>query len=162
DRYGWSGDQVDLDTYFAMARGRQTDDVDVTAMEMTKWFNTNYHYLVPELGHDTKFSLSSSKPFDEHAEAMEEVGIDTVPLLMGRSVSLPLSTPAAGVDERFDPLDLIEDLISVYGEVIEKLAEQGATWVQFDEPAFVEDRTDKELDALRLAYEELAKVHERP
>src|ERR1700741_1566141 len=71
ERYGWSGDTVDLDTYFAMARGRQTDAVDVTAMEMTKWFNTNYHYLVPELGPDTKFSLSSSKPFDEHAEAME-------------------------------------------------------------------------------------------
>jgi 5-methyltetrahydropteroyltriglutamate--homocysteine methyltransferase len=162
ERYGWSGGQVDLDTYFAMARGRQTDDVDVTAMEMTKWFNTNYHYLVPELGPDTTFSLSSSKPFDEHAEAMEEVGIDTVPVLIGPVSFLLLSKPADGVDEGFDPLDLIEDLVSVYGEVIEKLAEQGATWVQFDEPAFVEDRTEKELDALRLAYEELAKVHERP
>jgi 5-methyltetrahydropteroyltriglutamate--homocysteine methyltransferase len=162
ERYGWSGDQVDLDTYFAMARGRQTDDLDVTAMEMTKWFNTNYHYLVPELGPDTKFSLSSSKPFDEHAEAMEELGIDTVPVLIGPVSFLLLSKPADGVDERFQAVDLIEELVSVYGEVIEKLAEQGATWVQFDEPAFVEDRTDKELDALRLAYEELAKVHERP
>jgi 5-methyltetrahydropteroyltriglutamate--homocysteine methyltransferase len=162
ERYGWSGDQVDLDTYFAMARGRQTDDVDVTAMEMTKWFDTNYHYIVPELGPDTKFSLSSSKPFDEHAEAMQEVGIDTVPVLIGPVSFLLLSKPADGVDERFDALDLIEDLVSVYGEVIEKLAEQGATWVQLDEPAFVEDRSDKELDALRLAYEELAKVHERP
>ena len=57
-----------------MARGRQADGVDVTAMEMTKWFDTNYHYLVPELGPDTRFSLSSSKPFDEHAEAMAELG----------------------------------------------------------------------------------------
>jgi 5-methyltetrahydropteroyltriglutamate--homocysteine methyltransferase len=162
ERYGWQGGQVDLDTYFAMARGRQTDDLDVTAMEMTKWFDTNYHYLVPELGPDTRFSLSSKKPFDEHAEAMEELGIDTVPVLIGPVSFLLLSKPADGVDERFDVLDLIEDLVEVYGEVIEKLAEQGATWVQLDEPCFVEDRTEKELDALRLAYEDLCKVHERP
>src|SRR5918996_686205 len=162
ERYGWGGGQIDLDTYFAMARGRQTDDVDVTAMEMTKWFDTNYHYIVPELGPGTKFSLSSSKPFDEHAEAMEEVGIDTVPVLLGPVSLLLLSKLADGADERFVVLDLIEDLVEVYGEVIEKLAAQGATWVQLDEPCFVEDRTEKELDALRLAYEELAKVHERP
>jgi 5-methyltetrahydropteroyltriglutamate--homocysteine methyltransferase len=157
-RYGWSGEQVDLDTYFAMARGRQ----DATAMEMTKWFNTNYHYIVPELGSDTSFSLSSTKPFDGHAEAMEEVGIDTVPVLIGPVSFLLLSKPADGVDERFNPLDLIEPLIEVYGEVIERLAEQGATWVQLDEPCFVEDRDERELDALRLAYEDLAKVRERP
>ena len=162
ERYGWSGDQVDLDTYFAMARGRQTDDQDVTAMEMTKWFDTNYHYIVPELGPDTRFTLSSSKPFDEHAEAMEELGIDTVPVLIGPVSFLLLSKPAEGVSERFDAIDLIEPLVEVYGEVIERLAEQGATWVQFDEPCFVEDRSEKELDALRLAYEELCKVHERP
>jgi 5-methyltetrahydropteroyltriglutamate--homocysteine methyltransferase len=162
ERYGWSGDQVDLDTYFAMARGRQTDDQDVTAMEMTKWFDTNYHYIVPELGPDTRFTLSSSKPFDEHAEAMEELGIDTLPVLIGPVSFLLLSKPAEGVSERFDAVDLIEPLVEVYGEVIERLAEQGATWVQFDEPCFVEDRSEKELDALRLAYEELCKVHERP
>src|SRR5215207_863859 len=157
-RYGWSGDRVDLDTYFAMARGRQ----DATAMEMTKWFNTNYHYIVPELGPDTSFSLSSTKPFDEHAEAMEELGIDTVPVLIGPVSFLLLSKPADGVSEDFSPLDLIEPLVEVYGEVIERLAGQGATWVQLDEPCFVEDRSERELDALRLAYEELAKVHERP
>ncbi len=162
DRYGWSGGEVDLDTYFAMARGRQTADVDVTAMEMTKWFDTNYHYIVPELGPDTRFSLSSSKPFDEHAEAMEELGIDTVPVLVGPVSLLSLSKPADGVSEDFDPLDLIEPLVEVYGEVIERLAEQGATWVQLDEPCFVEDRSERELDALRLAYEELCKVRERP
>jgi 5-methyltetrahydropteroyltriglutamate--homocysteine methyltransferase len=158
ERYGWNGGQVDLDSYFAMARG----DADVTAMEMTKWFDTNYHYIVPELGPDTRFSLSSSKPFDEHAEAMEEAGIDTVPVLIGPVSFLLLSKPADGVDERFDPLDLVEPLVEVYGEVIERLAEQGATWVQLDEPCLVEDRTERELDVLRLAYEELCKVHERP
>jgi 5-methyltetrahydropteroyltriglutamate--homocysteine methyltransferase len=162
ERYGWRGGQVDLDTYFAMARGRQTHEVDVTAMEMTKWFDTNYHYIVPELGPETKFSLSGSKPFDEHAEAMEEVGIDTVPVLIGPVSFLLLSKPAEGTPERFDRVDLVEDLVEVYGEVIERLAEQGATWVQLDEPCFVQDRSEKELDALRLAYEELCKVHERP
>jgi 5-methyltetrahydropteroyltriglutamate--homocysteine methyltransferase len=161
ERYGWEGGQVDLETYFAMARGRQTDDQDVTAMEMTKWFDTNYHYIVPELAPETRFSLSSSKPFDEHAEAMEELGIDTVPVLIGPVSFLLLSKLAEGV-EHFDAVDLIEPLVEVYGEVIERLAEQGATWVQFDEPCFVEDRSEKELDALRLAYEELCKVHERP
>jgi 5-methyltetrahydropteroyltriglutamate--homocysteine methyltransferase len=162
DRYGWSGGQVDLDTYFAMARGRQTDEVDVTAMEMTKWFDTNYHYIVPELGPSTRFSLSSTKPFDEHAEAMEEVGIDTVPVLIGPVSFLLLSKPADGVPDDFDALALVAPLVEVYGEVIEKLAEQGATWVQLDEPCFVEDRSERELDALRLAYEELCKVRERP
>ena len=130
-------------------------------MEMTKWFDTNYHYIVPELGPDTSFSLSSTKPFDEHAEAMEELGIDTVPVLVGPVSFLLLGKSADGVAEDFDRLALLEPLLEVYGEVIERLAEQGATWVQLDEPCFVEDRSERELDALRLAYEELARVHER-
>jgi 5-methyltetrahydropteroyltriglutamate--homocysteine methyltransferase len=161
DRYEHGSGPVDLDTYFAMARGRQEGGVDVTAMEMTKWFDTNYHYIVPELGPRTRFSLSSQKPFDEHAEAMAELGIDTVPVLVGPVSFLLLSKPADGVPEDFDRLSLLEPLIEVYGEVLERLAEQGATWVQFDEPCFVEDRGERELDALRLAYEELAKVQER-
>ncbi len=161
DRYGHESGRVDLDTYFAMARGRQDGGVDVTAMEMTKWFDTNYHYIVPELGPDTRFSLSSNKPFDEHAEAMQELGIDTVPVLVGPVSLLLLSKVADGVAEDFDRLSLLEPLIEVYGEVLERLAEQGATWVQFDEPCFVEDRSERELDALRLAYQALAKVQER-
>jgi 5-methyltetrahydropteroyltriglutamate--homocysteine methyltransferase len=161
ERYGHSGGPVGLDTYFAMARGRQAEGVDVTAMEMTKWFDSNYHYIVPELGPATRFSLSSTKPFDEHAEAMQEVGIDTVPVLVGPVSFLLLGKPADGVDEGFDRLSLLEPLLEVYGEVLERLAEQGATWVQLDEPCFVEDRSEHELGALRFAYEELAKVHER-
>src|SRR3954447_6110834 len=124
ERYGHEGGHVPLDTYFAMARGTK----DATAMEMTKWFDTNYHYIVPELGPETRFALSGAKPFDEHAEAMEEVGIDTIPVLIGPVSFLLLSKAADGVDERFDALDLIEPLVEVYGEVIERLAEQGATW----------------------------------
>src|SRR5918995_2550282 len=161
DRYEHGSGPVDLDTYFAMSRGRQEGGVDVTAMEMTKWFDTNYHYIVPELGPQTRFSLSSQKPFDEHAEAMSELGIDTVPVLVGPVSFLLLSKAADGVPEDFDRLSLLEPLIEVYGEVLERLAEQGATWVQFDEPCFVEDRAERELDGLRLAYEELAKVQER-
>ncbi|MGE5857124.1 MAG: 5-methyltetrahydropteroyltriglutamate--homocysteine S-methyltransferase, partial [Solirubrobacterales bacterium] len=95
-------------------------------------------------------------------EAMEELGLDTVPVLIGPVSFLLLSKPADGVSDDFNALDLLESLVEVYGEVIERLAEQGATWVQLDEPCFVEDRTERELDALRLAYEELCKVRERP
>jgi 5-methyltetrahydropteroyltriglutamate--homocysteine methyltransferase len=144
-----------------MARGRQAEGVDVTAMEMTKWFDTNYHYIVPELGPETKFSLSSDKSFAEHGEAMDKLGIDTVPVLVGPVSLLLLGKSADGVPEDFDRLTLLEPLLEVYGEVLERLAEQGATWVQLDEPCFVEDRSERELDALRLAYEELARVHER-
>jgi 5-methyltetrahydropteroyltriglutamate--homocysteine methyltransferase len=161
DRYGHGRGPVGLDTYFAMGRGRQEGGVDVTAMEMTKWFDTNYHYIVPELGPETSFSLSSTKPFDEHAEAMEELGIDTVPVIVGPVSFLLLAKSADGVSEDFDRLGLLEPLLEVYGEVIERLAGGGATWVQLDEPCFVEDRSERELAALRLAYEELAKVHER-
>ncbi len=160
-RYGAVTESVALDTYFAMARGRQEGGVDVTAMEMTKWFDTNYHYIVPELGPETTFTLASAKPFDEHSEAMEEVGVDTVPVILGPVSFLLLGKSAEGVPEDYDRLSLIEPLLEVYGEVIERLAQQGATWVQLDEPCFVQDRSERELDALRLAYEELAKVHER-
>jgi 5-methyltetrahydropteroyltriglutamate--homocysteine methyltransferase len=161
ERYGHQGGQLPLETYFAMARGRQDADVDVTAMEMTKWFDTNYHYIVPELGPGTRFELSTTKPFDEHAEAMEELGIDTVPVLLGPVSLLLLGKPADGAPERFDRLNLLGPLCEVYGEAIERLAGQGVTWVQLDEPCFAGDRTERELDALRFAYEALAGVHER-
>jgi 5-methyltetrahydropteroyltriglutamate--homocysteine methyltransferase len=161
ERYGHHRGPVDLETYFAMARGRQSGSVDVTAMEMTKWFDTNYHYIVPELGPETRFSLSAEKPFAEHAEAMSALGIDTIPVLVGPVSFLLLSKPADGAPEDFDALTLLEDLLEVYGEVIERLAEQGATWVQLDEPCFVEDRSERELAALGDAYEQLSRVHER-
>src|SRR5918994_4575085 len=161
ERYGWSGGTVDLDTYFAMARGRQSEGVDVTAMEMTKWFDTNYHYIVPELGPETRFSLSSSKPFDEYVEAEEAIGAATVPVLVGPVSFLPLSKPAEDAPEDFDPLTLLEPLLGVYGEVVEGLAQHGAEWVQLDEPCFVANRTGPELAALERAYRVLGGVHER-
>src|SRR3954469_7483905 len=140
-----------LDAYFAAARGT----TDTPALEMTKWFDTNYHYIVPELGTDTSFALGSSKPFDEHAEA-KALGIETKPVLVGPLTFLLLSKPA---EHGFDPLTLLDPLLDVYAEVLGKL---DAEWVQLDEPAFVEDRSDRELDLLARAYEHLNAVERRP
>ena len=146
--------------YFAMARGRQEGDVDVTAMEMTKWFDTNYHYIVPELGPETSFSLSSTKPFDEHAEAMEELGIDTVPVIVGPVPSCCSASPRRGARGLRPPGPARAAARGLRrGDRAPRRA--GRDWVQLDEPCFVEDRSERELDALRLAYEELGKVHER-
>ena len=159
-RYEHPGGDVDLDTYFAMARGRQAGGVDVTAMEMTKWFDTNYHYIVPELGPDTVFSLSSSKPFDEFDEA-KALGIVTKPVLLGPVSFLLLGKSADGEPEEFDRLTLLEPLLDVYVEVLERLGRQGAEWVQLDEPAFVMDRGEADVEALRRAYERLGQIARR-
>jgi 5-methyltetrahydropteroyltriglutamate--homocysteine methyltransferase len=154
DRYGFTGDEVDLDTYFAMARGTQ----DATAMEMTKWFDTNYHYIVPELAPDTPFGLRSSKPFEHYAEA-RELGIETKPVLVGPVSFLLLGK---GPDEDFDRLSLLDWVLKPYEEALRRLGELGAEWVQLDEPAFVQDRSGTELSALGRAYERLAAVEGRP
>jgi 5-methyltetrahydropteroyltriglutamate--homocysteine methyltransferase len=158
ERYGWSGGNVDPATYFAMARGRQGDGVDVTAMEMTKWFDTNYHYIVPELERGMKFALSSRKPFDEYGEA-RELGIETKPVLIG-----PLTVLLLGkcVDGDFDRLELIEPLTEVYVQVLEELGKLGAQWVQIDEPVLVMDRTPAELRALEAAYARLGEAKGAP
>jgi len=160
-RYGHRGGPVDLDTYFAMARGRQSGGVDVIAMEMIKWFDTNYHYLVPELGPRTEFALSSDKPFAEFREAKDQ-GIETIPVLLGPVSFLLISKPAEDTSTEFDPLTLVERLLPVYEQVLTKLGEEGAQWVQLDEPSFVQDRSEWELNALRIAYERLAETLGRP
>ena len=161
ERYGHAGGDVDLDTYFAMARGRQSGGVDVTAMEMTKWFDTNYHYLVPELGPDTRFAISSQKPFAELEEA-KALGIATKPVLVGPVTFLLLGKSADGVSEDFDRLSLLDPLLEVYAEIVERLGAQGAEWVELDEPAFVGDRSEAELAALGRALERLSAVERRP
>jgi 5-methyltetrahydropteroyltriglutamate--homocysteine methyltransferase len=160
-RYGHTGGGIGLDTYFAMARGRQDGGVDVTAMEMTKWFDTNYHYIVPELGPDVSFSLASSKPFDEYAEALE-LGIQTKPALIGPVTYLLLGKSGDGVDEDFDRLSLLGGLLDVYAQVLGRLGGLGAAWIELHEPAFVQDRERAEFDALLHAYERLAAVSGRP
>ncbi|WP_328608222.1 5-methyltetrahydropteroyltriglutamate--homocysteine S-methyltransferase [Amycolatopsis sp. NBC_00345] len=143
-----------LDTYFAAARGVQ----DAPALEMTKWFDTNYHYLVPELGPDTKFTLTGSKPLDEYREA-RALGIETRPVLVGPVTFLLL---AKATVPGFEPLELLDELLPAYAELLRQLRDEGVEWVQLDEPAFAGDRTTAELNALTRAYHVLAKSEDRP
>lgn len=151
-RYGWSGGSVDLDTYFAMARGAQREGLDVMAMEMTKWFDTNYHYIVPEFSAGQRFSLSTDKAIEEFSEA-KQTGINAKPVLVG---PISLITLGKAREPGYDPLASLDDLLSVYGDVIEQLARAGAAWIQLDEPFLVRDCDSNELAALRRAYEQLA------
>ncbi len=151
-RYGWAGGPVDLDTYFAMARGVQTGGRDVTAMEMTKWFDTNYHYIVPEFEPAQAFRASSSKPVDEFQEA-KALGFATTPVLLGPVTFLLLGKTRTA---RFDRLTLLDALLPVYADVLTRLASAGATWVQLDEPSLALDRTPAEREAFVRAYRFLA------
>ncbi|MEV6507857.1 5-methyltetrahydropteroyltriglutamate--homocysteine S-methyltransferase [Streptomyces sp. NPDC051642] len=146
-----------LDGYFAMARGTQ----DVAPLEMTKWFDTNYHYLVPELGPDTVFSTDSTKQVAELKEALA-LGLTARPVLVGPVTYLLLAKPAPWVPTDFDPLTLLDRLLPVYAEVLADLRAAGAEWVQLDEPALVQDRTPAELNATTRAYRDLGALTDRP
>ena len=146
-----------LDGYFAMARGTQ----DVAPLEMTKWFDTNYHYLVPELGPDTVFTTDSTKQVAELKEALA-LGLTARPVLVGPVTYLLLAKPAPGVSADFDPLTLLDRLLPVYAEVLADLRAAGAEWVQLDEPALVQDRTPAELNATTRAYRDLGALTDRP
>ncbi len=154
-RYQWDGSVVDLRTYFAMARGMQNDQDQasaIPAMEMTKWFDTNYHYIVPEFEADPRFQLASTKPIDEFLEA-KALGIHTRPVLLGPISFLLLGkTHHSGVD----PLTLLDRLLSVYEEILLKLAQAGADWVQIDEPCLVLDLTEATQEAYRRTYPRLS------
>ena len=131
-RYGHTPGEVGLDTYFAMARSSSGSDeqASVPAMEMTKWFDTNYHYIVPELETNQTFRLSSNKPVDEFLEA-RALGIMTRPVLLGPVTYLLLSKSR---DDGADKLALLDALLPVYEKVLKELAKAGAEWVQIDEP----------------------------
>ncbi|MFI8490380.1 5-methyltetrahydropteroyltriglutamate--homocysteine S-methyltransferase [Streptomyces rubrogriseus] len=146
-----------LDGYFAMARGTQ----EVAPLEMTKWFDTNYHYLVPELGPDTAFTADSAKQVGELKEALA-LGLTARPVLVGPVTYVLLGKPAQGVPADFDPLTLVDRLLPVYAEVLADLRAAGAEWVQLDEPALVQDRTPAELNAAERAYRDLGGLADRP
>lgn len=152
-RYRWQGGPVDLDTYFAMARGRQSAGEDVTAMQMSKWFDTNYHYLVPEFAAEQTFQLSSSKIFDEYSEAKAQ-GIATRPVLVGPLTYVLLGKKRAGA--QYSRSTLIPKLAPVYIEILKRLQALGAEWVQIDEPAFVLDVREPYVQACRAAYADIA------
>ncbi|CUF15661.1 5-methyltetrahydropteroyltriglutamate-homocysteine methyltransferase, putative [Bodo saltans] len=149
-RYQWDGGVVDLDTQFAMARGRQVGDVDVTAMEMTKWLDTNYHFLVPEFAADQTFKVSSTKVFDEFEEALA-LGVVTRPVLVGPLTYVTFGKKAA--DSVVSNGDLIARLTPVFIEVLQRLAALGAVWVQIDEPALVLDCDEADKAAARGFYD---------
>ncbi|UKB85795.1 5-methyltetrahydropteroyltriglutamate--homocysteine S-methyltransferase [Chryseobacterium sp. MEBOG06] len=143
----------ELDLYFAMARGYQKDGLDITAMEMTKWFDTNYHYIVPEFYKNQQFKLSSDKIFNEFAGA-KQAGISAKPVIIGLVSYLLLGKEK---EEGFDKLDLAGNLLSVYTEILTKLQEQGAEWIQFDEPFLALDLTDKAKETYQYIYSEIRK-----
>ncbi len=160
--YGWSGGAVPLSTYFAMARGSQGEGHadcghahhghGVPALEMTKWFDTNYHYMVPEIAEDQEFALTALKPVEHFLEA-KALGIHTRPVILGPVTFLKL---AKARPSTFKPLDLLPKLLPVYAELLRRLSEAGADWVQVDEPVLVLDLTEGERHAFTLAYEALA------
>ncbi|MBO9583465.1 MAG: 5-methyltetrahydropteroyltriglutamate--homocysteine S-methyltransferase [Flavobacterium sp.] len=142
-----------LDLYFAMARGSQKDGQDVVAMEMTKWFDTNYHYIVPEFTKNQKFELFSEKIIDEFKEA-NALGIKTKPVLIG-----PVSYLLLGKEkeEGFNRIDLIDALLPVYFEILEKLQAENAEYIQLDEPFLALNLTDKDRSAFTKVYNEINK-----
>jgi 5-methyltetrahydropteroyltriglutamate--homocysteine methyltransferase len=148
------------DAYFAMARGADG----VAPLEMTKWFDTNYHYLVPELHPGVSPRLTAAgdaKPLVEYREA-RDLGIETRPVLLGPLSFLLLAKPAPDAPAGFRPLDLLDALVEVYAELLERLAGAGAQWVQLDEPVLAADRSAEELAALRRAYARLGELPSRP
>jgi 5-methyltetrahydropteroyltriglutamate--homocysteine methyltransferase len=161
DIYGWKCGKVPLATYFAMARGSQGEAHDhacehgdharshgAPTQEMTKWFDTNYHYLAPEFSKKQKFDLTSHKPVDEYREA-KALGYETRPVLLGPVTYLKLGKSK---DPSLEPLSLLGGLLPVYIDVLRRLAANGAEWVQIDEPCLVLDLDEAMRDALRQAY----------
>lgn len=122
---------------------------DAPALEMTKWFDTNYHYLVP----NSRFALTGTAPIDEVREA-QALGITPRPVLFGPVTFLLLAKPT---EPGFTPLEPLDELLPAYAELLGKLADEGVEWVQSDEPAFATDRTTPEFNALTRAYHWLAK-----
>lgn len=151
-RFNFSSANVDLDLYFAMARGAQKEGIDVTALDMTKWFDTNYHYLVAEFHKNQKFKISTTKIFDEYLEG-RKLGIETRPVIIGPVTFLLLGK----TQDESDKLDLLENLLPAYQELFAKLNELGVKDVQIDEPFLVTDLSQKAKDSYKKAFGEINK-----
>ncbi len=150
-----------LDLYFSLARG----DKDVPPLEMTKWFDTNYHYLVPEIGPETSISFADDFLVRRFVEARES-GTVTRPVIVGPVTYLALAKPAEGAPENWSPLSRVDDVVAAYRELFAALARVGAPWVQADEPALVSDNLSVSREELaHLAgrvWSELAQTTDRP
>ncbi len=139
-----------MDTYFAMARGYQGEAGDVPALAMKKWFNTNYHYLVPEIADDTKIKLAGSKPFEEYREAEKE-GIQTKPVIVGAYTFLKLARYRGSKHA----VDYAAEVINAYGELLDKFNTLNAEWIQFDEPALVMDMSQEDWVLFETLYRQI-------
>ncbi|MFC4063096.1 5-methyltetrahydropteroyltriglutamate--homocysteine S-methyltransferase [Planomonospora corallina] len=148
---------TDEDTCFAMARGTGA----AAPLRMTKWFDTNYHYIVPEIGPDTAFALHAAKPVSEVRQA-RALGLETRPVVIGPVTFLLLAQAAPGSPASFTPLDRLADVLTAYERLLAALAAEGVGWVQLDEPALVTDLGGAELAAVRTAYERLGALADRP
>ena len=146
-------DLSEIDTYFAMARGYQGEHGDVKALAMKKWFNTNYHYIVPETEDDTKIKLSGDKLWNEYAEA-DEIGIKTKPMLTGAYTMLKLCRYTGNKSEK----DYVCDIIAAYKELLQTCGKKQIAWVQFDEPSLVLDMDDSDKALFHQIYDELLAV----
>ena len=144
----------EIDLYFAMARGYQKDGLDITAMEMTKWLDTNYHYIVPEFTADQEFRIFNENIFSEYNTAKQQLGEKAKPVLLG-----PVSYLLMGKEKEqgFERIALIKKLVPVYIEIINRLRVQGAKWIQLDEPCLALDLSKKEKEAFDYAYRAIAK-----
>lgn len=152
ERYRAIGAVADLETYFAMARGRQRDGFDLAALEMTKWFDTNYHYLVPEFSRQQVFSLDSTKIVGHYLEA-KAAGIETRPVLLG-----PISFLLLGkIKPMLGPaLNLLPNLLPLYQQVLIELKLAGASWVQIDEPLLASELSQETIQAYSDCYQTLS------
>ncbi|WP_416447198.1 5-methyltetrahydropteroyltriglutamate--homocysteine S-methyltransferase [Leucobacter sp. HNU] len=157
----FADDATDLATYFALARG----DKDHQPLEMTKWFDTNYHYSVPEIDEKTPFEANASALVAQFAEAGEQ-GIETRPVLVGPVTYLLLAKASDSAGEGFAPIDRLDDVVAVYAELLGALAAAGAAWVQLDEPALVSDSLpvsrDEATALVERAYGVLGGLENRP
>lgn len=142
----------EIDTYFAMARGYQGEAGDVSALAMKKWFNTNYHYLVPEISDDTEVKLVGKKPFEEYVEA-KQLGIQTKAVLIGPFTFLKL----AKYQGEKKAAEFAQDFVKGYVEILKKFESLGTEWVQFDEPALVQDLTVEDLNLFNTLYRNILK-----
>ena len=140
-----------LDQYFALARGHQRDGVDIKALPMKKWFNTNYHYLVPKFEKGTTVKVTGDKIFNEYTEA-KALGIQTRPVLVGPYTLLTLADY-----DNTTIADVLSDVISAYQHIFETLASLGATWIQLDEPSLVLDLDQQDKELFLAIYQELLK-----
>ncbi|MCD7777295.1 MAG: 5-methyltetrahydropteroyltriglutamate--homocysteine S-methyltransferase [Clostridiales bacterium] len=137
----------DLDTYFAMARGYQGEKGNVKALAMKKWFNTNYHYMVPEISDDTEIKLVGTKPFEEFTEA-KNAGVKTFPALIGPFTLLKLARYIGSKTEK----DFAKAAAKAYAETVKKLACLGAEWISFAEPCLVKDLTAEDIALFKDIY----------